>query len=366
MKPQMKIAAAAITVFAAMVSLTALAGDLVGSAPSYEPASQQYKGTLRLFGSALKGVVASWAEAYAKLQPNVRFAINPGGSDAAIGSIQHGTADIAVFGRELTLNDYLGFSENHGYNPTEIIVASGGFDVPGSSFGLVVFVNKENPLRGLTMKQLDGIFGSQRTGGYRGYQWIPVERSAQDNIRTWGQLGLGGEWKNKPIQTYGYADGGMAQFFQFEVFAGGDKWNENYRQYVEDGTRILGKELKGSASGILSMLAEIEKNKYGIGFAGFPQWKKVPDVTGIRPVALSKDGGPFVVPTRETMTDRSYPLTRSVYFYINKDPARPLSPMVEDFIKFVLSRDGQEIVEKNGIYLPLPADVAQAGRAKLE
>lgn len=226
-------------------------------------------------------------------------------------------------------------------------------------------MNKDNPLAQLTMRQLDGIFGSERTGAYEGYVWKSEHaRSAKENIRAWGQLGLAGEWADKGIQTYGYAHGGMAHFFEIEVLKGSNKWNGNYRQYVENGTKILtpGRE----ASGVLAMLAELEKDKYGIGWAGMPQWNQVPEIKGIKVLALSRDGGPFVAPSRETLADRTYPLTRSVYIYLDKEPGRPLSPKVKDFMKYILSEEGQEIVRRHGVYFPLPAALVREQLGKLD
>jgi phosphate transport system substrate-binding protein len=356
----------------AMLSLLATSGEAearaaaVKALPTYQAPTGPNRGVLRVFGAGLKGLVKSWEEGYARHNPDVKFADNPGGSDAAIGVLQHGTADVAVFGREMELNDYLGFFENKGYNPTEITIASGGYDVPGSSWALVVFVNKSNPLTQLTIQQLDGIFGAERTGGYDGFVWKTENaRDARANLRTWGQLGLKGAWAGKSIQTYGYANGGMAHFFELEVLKGSNKWNPNYRQYVENGTKILtaGRE----AGGILNMLAELERDPNGIAWAGMPQWKQVPQITGIRPLAIARSScGPFVAPSRETLTDRSYPLTRSVYIYLDKEPGRSLSPKVRDFLRYVLSAEGQDIVKRNGVYHPLPAQVVHEQLAKLD
>ena len=114
------------------------------------------------------------------------------------------------------------------------------------------------------------------------------------------------------------------------------------------------------------MLAELEHDKFGIGWAGMPQWNQVPEIKGIKVLALSRDGGPFVAPSRETLADRSYPLTRSVYFYLDQEPGRPLSPKVKDFVRYVLSAEGQEIVRRHGVYFPLPPAVAAAQLAKLQ
>jgi len=345
---------------------SAAAQPAADSLPVYQKPEGQNKGILRVFGASLKGLVKAWEEGYMKHNPDVKMADNPGGSDAAIGALQHGTAEIAVFGRELELNDYLGFFENKGYNPTEITIASGTYDVPGASWALLVFVNKENPLAQLTMQQLDGIFGSERTGAYDGYVWkSEYARSAKDNLRTWGQLGLTGEWAGREIQTYGYAHGGMAHFFEIEVLKGSNKWNGNYRQYVENGTKILtpGRE----SSGVLAMLAELEKDKYGIGWAGMPQWNQVPQIKGIKTIALARSsGGPFVPPSKATLADRSYPLTRSVYIYLDQEPGRPLSPKVKDFMKYILSAEGQDIVRQHGVYFALPPALVREQRKKLE
>ena len=334
--------------------------------PAYAPPAEPHHGILRVFGAGLKGLVNEWEAAYAKHNPYVKIADNPGGSDAAIGVLQHGTAEIAVFGRELELNDYLGFFENRGYNPTEITIASGTYDTPGASWALMIFVNQENPLAQLTMPQLDGIFGAERTGSYEGFVWKPENaRSAKENIRTWGQLGLTGEWAGKEIQTYGYANGGMAHFFEIEVLKGSNKWNGNYRQYVENGTKILTAGREGA--GVLAMLAELEKDKYGIAWAGMPQWKQVPQIKGIKTIALARSpGGPFVAPGRATLADRTYPLTRSVYICLDKEPGRPLPPKVKDFMQFVLSEEGQEIVRRHGIYFALPPALVREQLKKLE
>jgi phosphate transport system substrate-binding protein len=356
----------ALAVLVAAIASGIAQGQTSEVLPVYQAPAVSNNGVLRVFGADLKGLVKQWEEGYALRNPEVRFADNPGGSDAAIGVLLQGTADVAVFGRELELSDYLGFFETKGYNPTEITIASGGYDAPGSSWAPVIFVNKSNPLAQLTLQQLDGVFGAERTGGYEGFIWKTENaRGAKDNIRTWGQLGLKGEWANQPIQTYGYANGGMAHFFEIEVLKGSNKWNPNYRQYVENGTKILaaGRE----SGGILTMLAELEHDTYGIGWAGMPQWQQVPNIRGIKPLAIARtSSGPFVAPSRQTLTDRSYPLTRSIYIYLDKEPGRPLSPRVKDFMKYLLSAEGQALVRRNGIYQPLPAAVVRAQLSKLE
>ena len=265
-----------------------------------------------------------------------------------------------------TLSDRLIFEQVFHHPLTEVTAVTGSYDVYGWGPAGMVVVNKDNPLTQISVKQLDGVFGSERTGGYEGYVWKTENaRSPEKDIRTWGQLGLKGEWADKPIQTYGYAAGGMAHFFEIEVLQGSNKWNGNYRQYVENGTKILtaGRE----SGGVLSMLAGLEKDKYGIAWAGMPQWNQVPQVTGIKTIALSRrGGGPFVAPSKATLTDRTYPLTRSVYIYVDKEPGRPLPAKVKDFLQYILSAEGQELVRQNGVYLPLPASVVREQLKKLD
>jgi phosphate transport system substrate-binding protein len=222
-------------------------------------------------------------------------------------------------------------------------------------------VHQDNPITQLTLKQLDGIFGSERTGGYDGFVWKPdAARSAQENIRTWGQLGLRGEWADRPIQTYGYALTGMSVVFQQKVFGGGEKWNPNYREYIETGTKQVGDERLTARQ----MLTELSADKSGIAWTGAWQAKGFAD---LKPVALAaRDGGPFVMPTKESFADRTYPLVRSVYLFINRPPGQPVDPKVAEFIRYVLSREGQAAVTKQGIYFSLPASLVREQLKKLD
>src|SRR5438270_12031990 len=169
--------------------------------PAYQPQAAA-SGTIRNFGSGLGGLVKLWEQGFAKLQPAVRFDDHLPTSDAAIPALVTGVADLAPDGGEATLAESLSFYEVHGYPPADIVVATGSFDVEGHSNGLVLFVHKDNPIGRLTIAQLDGIFGAERTGGMRGFKWTPADaRGSRDDIRTWGQLGLTGEWADEPIQT---------------------------------------------------------------------------------------------------------------------------------------------------------------------
>ena len=327
--------------------------------PPYKP-EQKVSGVIRNFGIKMEGMVKLWEEGFRKYHPDVRFEDNLNNASAVAGLFS-GVADVGTSGREPVLTEYFSFYETFHYLPLEITVASGTYDVKGGSYGLVVFVNKNNPITGLTMKQLDGIFGEQRTGGYSGLKWMPqAARGPERNIRTWGQLRLTGEWKDKSINTYGYALTGMSVFFQQKVFNGGEKWNPNYREYIESGTKQVGDE----SLTINRMLTDLSRDKYGIAWTGIWQAKGFPQ---LKPIALAADeGGPYVAPTRENFQSRAYPLTRSVYLFINRAPGQPVDAKVKEYLRYVLSREGQEAVATNNVYFPLPLSVVREQLKKLE
>ncbi len=337
-----------------------------GELPSYKP-EQKVAGTIRNYGANLGGVLRLWEEGFAKIHPQIRFDDKLPTSDAAIPALVTGVADLGPDGSEPSITETLAFFEVHGHPLTDITVASGAFDVEGKSNGPIVFVHQDNPLTQLTVRQLDGIFGSERTAGMRGFKWTPSDgRGPEENIRTWGQLGLKGEWADKPIQTYGHGPSGTARFFQWKVLKNGDKWNPNYRQYTETGSKSIADEDKAEQRlGLRWMLKnELANNRYGIAWSIMPQAR---GVAGIKTIALApREGGPYVVPSRESFQDRSYPLVRSIYIYLNRPPGKPLDPKLKEFLRYALCREGQEIVAKNGSYLPLTAALVREQLKKLE
>jgi phosphate transport system substrate-binding protein len=334
--------------------------------PPYEP-GQKVSGTIRNFGSGFAGLMKEWEQGFQKFHPDVRFEDKLPTSDAAFPALVTGVTDLAPDGGEPIITETLSFFEVYGYHATQITVATGAYDAEGRSNGLVVYVHKDNPITRLTLKQLDGVFGAERTGGLRGFKWTLTDgRGPEANIRTWGQLGLTGEWADKPIQTYGHAPSGTARFFQLKVLQNGDKWNPNFREYVETGSKMIGDDDRvEQRGGLQHMLAdELARDRYGIAWTVIPQARAV---SGLKPLALAAtDGGPYVAPSRETFLDRTYPLVRSIYIYLNRAPGRALAPNVREFLHYILSREGQACVVRNGGYLPLPARVVREQRHKLD
>jgi len=351
--------------FVLVLALASLRAQDLNDLPHYQP-GQRVSGTIRDFGFSLGGMMPVWEEGFHKFQPDVQFDDKFPSGDVAIAGLVSGVADLGPQGRELVLTEYLAFYETFHYYPTNIMVMTGAYDVDGMTCGLVIYVNKNNPLSKLTIKQLDGIFGSERVGAYHGIKWtLQAGRAASEDIRTWGQLGLTGEWADKPIHTYGHAPSGTTNFFQLKVLNGGDKWNPNYRGYVETGSKMIADDDKAQLGGIQHMLAdELAKDKYGIAWTVIPQARKVPQ---LKPLALAaKDGGPYVEPTKESFQNRTYPLTRSIYIYLNRPPGAPLDAKSKEFLRYILSREGQEAVEREGKYLPLTAKAVREELKKLE
>jgi phosphate transport system substrate-binding protein len=317
---------------------------------------------VRNAGSELGGLLKSWEIGFNSLQPGVRFVDDLRSGDAAIGAVESGAADLAVNGREPLLAEYLSFVEVfHNDGPLQITVATGSYDVLGRTWAEVIYVNRDNPLTHLTLAQLDGIFGAARTGGYQGYKWTSAAaRTAASDLRTWGQLGLTGPWADKPIHTYGFAPTGMSNFFELTVFHGGTKWNPNYRQYVET-TAKQATEHSGTAD---QMLDDLSQDPYGIAWAGIAHARGKPLVKAI---ALGRgDGGPFVPCTLATTADRTYPLTRSIFIQLNRPPGTALDPRIREFLRYILSRQGQAAVTAQGEYLPLTREELDRQREALE
>jgi len=348
------------------IALLLVGGPLhaaVGDLPAYAP-DTQVSGTIRNAGAALFGQVKDWENGFRRFQPGVHFDDILFTGDGYVGGLESGGADVAFSDRDPVLTEYLSFNETFGYDlsPGELDVVTGAFDIKGHSWAVVIYVNKDNPISGLTMQQLDGIFGAARTGGYRGYKWYgEYARGEEGDIRTWGQLGLTGEWADKPIDTYGYAPTGMRNYFERTVFHGGDKWNPNYREYVEYGTKMVAEEPLSSHA----MLADdMAKDRYGICWSGVPH---AAGMTHLKRVPLAfKDGQPFVEATKETVQDRSYPLSRPLHVFIKHPPGKPVDPKLREFVRYILSRQGQEDVVKNGALLPLTPAVVAAQLKKLE
>jgi len=337
--------------------------DLSGL-PKYQPA-QKVTGTIRMWGSnyITDGFIGGyWEAAFKKYHPDVKFDFHMKTTLAGVPSLVFGVSDIGM-GRKITFGELELFQRYTDRDPIELQVATGSYDVPGWNPAFGIVVHKDNPLAQLTMKQLDGIFGSERLGGWEGTSWRPNwARGPEGNIRTWGQLGLTGEWADKPINVYGLnLRYHQATEMSDRLLQGSDKWNEHLRIYANY-VSAAGKLERG-------LNEDLAKDRYGIAYIAAPTVKlggqgADPDLKVLK--IAEKDGGPYVQYTLDTLQDRTYPLYDRIFAYTDRVPGKPIDPKVLEFLRFVLSQDGQAEVMRDGKYLPLTAEVANAQLKKLE
>ena len=343
----------------AVVGTTRAAGEIdLGDLPSYAAGVPNVHGVLRVHDTELtQHLVHLWQDQFLKLHPLVRY------SEYTVptwfSGLCAGTADLAVTGHDAWRSDLKAFEGIYGYAPLEIMFATGGFNRrKGNTPGLIVFVNKDNPLTGLTLEQLDGVLGAERTGGWVGNRWsTAVARGPEKNIRTWGQLGLTGEWANRPIHIFGIDAtlSGWSGLVQKVVFQGGDKWNPAIKELVRGGAEVPAD-------------TQIVEGVAGDpGAIGFSFMRVVEQNSRVKPLALAASaGGPMIAPTAASFRDRSYPLVTAVYFYLNRAPGQPVPPRLKEFITYVLSREGQQAIVDDGMFIPLTAAAAREQLRKLE
>ena len=335
--------------------------------PSYKP-EVKIVGAVRIVGSELKNAVVQLAEGFSHFHPEARVSTNfMTSSEGGLAGLYCGISDVAPMGDDAKITDQMPFFNTFGYMPTEISVATGGYEKRGSLFAWAIVVNKDNPLNEISMDQLECVFGSERTGGWvledNNYLYTSkYARSADSNIRTWNQLGLAGEYTNKEIETFGYCAPGFAVSVERSLFHWSHKWNGNFKEYVE--SKQTTNDKAGFAVASDRPLENLSNNKYAIGIAGLMHVK---DYTNLKVLkVIPRSGGKAITLTPNSVATRTYPLIRDAYFYINKAPGRPLDPRAREFMRFVLSREGQQIMAKVGYYYPLKADVLNEQLKKLD
>jgi phosphate transport system substrate-binding protein len=340
--------------FATALPCCAIAQD-ASALSDYRPA-QQISGVIRSRGSdQMAGLMKRWEQGFRKYHPDVQFADALKGSASGMYGLEMRTADIALMGRPINPYERYGIYERSWVYPVEIEVATGSYSVPHKSAAYTIFVHKDNPIEKLTLQQLDGVFGAERGGGWKALTWDETAaRTKAANIRTWGQLGLHGEWTDKPIHVYGPPNfgAGTITYFQSRVMGGGEIFNEDLREYADP----------------KRMIADLEKDRYGIAYAALGD-----RTASVKPLAVAEtSAGPFVDPTRRSVSDRSYPLSRPVYIYYTIDNEKTeiadprVDPKVREFLRYILSRQGQQMVAQEGNYLPLTPAVVKEQLNKLD
>jgi phosphate transport system substrate-binding protein len=332
--------------------------------PPYE-AQELALGVVRIYGTPLEALVGKWASAFRERQGHVRLHAYLINTSQGLAGIVTGQADIGLSGHRTWHSPLQAFEQTYGYAPLEIKFANGSYDDPqGSTPGLVFVVHKSNPLAGLSLDQIDGIFGAQRTGAFIGTKWsTAAARGSEKNIRMWNQLGLKGEWADKPIHLHGsdVTLSNWADLIEREAFHGGHKWNP---ALVEGPRADISLKARGKTHD-QEIVEGVQGDPYAIGFT----FQRVINALGsdvrVLPIAAGASG-PFVAPSAQSFFDGSYPMRNGAYFYLNRPPGRALPARDKEFVRFVLSREGQQIVAESRIFIPLSAKEIEAELRKLE
>jgi phosphate transport system substrate-binding protein len=323
------------------------------SMPEYKP-QQQVCGIIRISGDYhQQTMLTNWEQEFHKFQPNIAFHDKLTSTVHGIPALVFDVADIGLLGREIAPLEDLSFRRMFKYEPLEITTATGSFDTQYEAFAIGVFVNKENPLSRITLPQLAAIFGC----------------GSGKNIRRWGQLGLTDEWADKPIHVFGYPTGNnIAAFFELKVLQAppsggptlpnGARWNCDLKEYAN----TYDANDKPVIASDTFMMQDLGKDKYAIAYSGIHE-----KTAQVKTLALAaKDGAPYIPFTLENVGNRTYPLGRSMYLYLNRSPGKPLDPKIAEFLRFILSRQGQESVAKQSVFLPLTAAVVSEQLKKLQ
>ena len=270
-------------------------------------------GLLTVAGSeTMKPLSHRWESKLRELYPNLTIQVQGIGSETGPPALLEGKAQIAAMSRQMTSKEIEAFTKRFGYEPTEVPVANDA---------LAIFVHRDNPISGLSLEELDAMFCKERRRGH------------PEDVTSWSQLGLNGEWDVALIKLLGRNQAsGTATFFREHVCANGEL-----------------KENMTKEPGSASVVVGVKKDRYAVGFSGIGY-----RTSSIKPIPLAAEKGkPFIEPTFETCINASYPLRRHLYLYVNKAPKTAISPAVAEFVKFAMSREGQQVVVQEGFF-PLP------------
>jgi len=323
----------------ALAGLAPASGQLVPvdpALPPYSPAAQVSGTVGGVTGmDSVEGMMGAWNEGFRKFHP---------GAEITISQIDTAPEERIALGpktAELFHPDYQAYEDAYGYEPFRVRICMAAFVLKSHVSAIGVYVNPDNPIGQLSLAQLDAIYSSER------------RRGAPAGITTWGQLGLAGAWADKPVHLYGFywRDDVTAYFRKLVMFDAPFK-----SSYV-----VPGQGMKRNTPAVAKdLMATIAQDPCAIGFGNFSY-----QTAGVKALALSDRRGVLGQPTLGDVASGRYPLERYLYIYVNRQPGQPLDPLIKEFLSFVLSRDGQAMVEKDH-YLPLTAGMVAEERDKLE
>ncbi len=320
---------AVIVLFYALLVWGRAHADVPSALPAYHPV-QELEGELRIWGSPSDGPLLNrWAVGFRQFHPKLRLTSTLHGPDSTLAGIYSGVADLAFMAREMRAPvERMAFEWVYHHPAFSVDIANAGLNTDRPGANLAIMVHRDNPIAQITLTQLREILGAE--------QW-----RGEKSIRTWGNLGLTGAWKDRPIHVYGpTVDSIPAMFMRATVLKGSYKWNPDYQEIATDHK-------------IAALLA---RDPAGIAYMPLRETSDQ-----VKPLALSAaEEGPFVPLTKESVAAHTYPLARVITMVLNREPGKPVEARTKEFLRYVLSRDGQAEIARDAAYIPLsPAD-AQA------
>lgn len=284
-------------------------------------------------------ITLGWVKLMRQAYPRLSVTMEARASGSGAPGLISGQGMLAPVGRELLPAEEKAFVDKFGYKPFSVRVATGSAGSLGKTAASIIMVDKNNPVQCLSLPELDAIYSTSDKLGHA-------------PIRTWGDLGLKGEWASRPIHLYGLkSPNGIEWFFKQRVMQGGD-----YR------TDIQFTKGRGFTHAFNVAAEDMAQHPGGLTYA------LLANVTpNVKVVPLSEtDGGRCYLPTVKNVYAHAYPLSRYVYIFVNRPPGKPLEPKVKEFLKLVLSKQGQDVVAKEGVYIPLQTSVVKEELDKLE
>ena len=332
---------AALGLLTVVAAASSYAIDVVP--PPYQ-ARKESEGVVRVWGiPEAKGVLERWQEGFRRAHPEVRFENRLTGSDVGMAGLYTGNADIALLGRGAAASEVKAFEWIYRYRPERVEIMTGGLDRPGRSPALVAYVHRDNPLASLTLMQLDAIFSHERL------------RGGSAAMQTWGDLGLGGDWADKPINLYTFdTESGTGRYFRDAALKDSRKLHWERMKEFKD-TSVA------SHDAGRRMLDALAADRHGLAVASGPA------PPGVKALALaSVEGADALAATAENVASRRYPFARAIFAYYNRKPDTPLDAPTAQFLLYVLSGQGQRMVDARDGYLPLTAQAAEAERRNLD
>ena len=329
-----------------MVLAPAVASRGQNAYPEYTPQGS-LSGELHSVGTdVMDGLTLAWLEIFRKAYPQVEATMEARGANTAFPGLLSGESQLAPLSRAVSPKEVATFTKKFGYPPTEVRVTLGTYDTFGLSPPAVIFVHRDNPLSALSLAQLEEIF------------------SKDGKITSWGQVGLGGEWADKAIAVWGLRlPNGTASFFQdAAMHQRAFRPTLIVRPTAEAPSRSAQRAANGGVQAFVDILAGVGHDRFALGYAA-PGY----DIAGVKALGIvGTGGGPAVSPSRQNVANLDYPLTRFTYIYINRIPGRAIEPNTKEFLRIVLSQQGQDVVAQRSGFLPLPARIVAEELAKIE